>query len=204
MDARMIIMDGPGIGNTFELAEKPDNIRIGRNQKFEIYIDDPLVGKKNALVQRRKEGYFVIPSSLEVSVNGELVKKDRLLMHGDMLVLKSTMMLYDEEMLYGEENEVSSDDNPKARIEDHKQPRNMDELLEIINNNTIDATRNLGIILKYMEICQKTATNGEVSKFLAESLDLLFEELPVDEGTILLRKPGTDEFLPVASKKRKV
>lgn len=71
-------------GSRREFALTGDLMLVGRDETADICVDEPLVSRAHARVERRGEGFFLLDlgSTNLTRVNGEVVQ-ERELRHGD-------------------------------------------------------------------------------------------------------------------------
>ncbi|MBX3472048.1 MAG: FHA domain-containing protein [Planctomycetes bacterium] len=72
-------------------------VRIGRAEDCDLRLDDPLVSRCHALIERQPGDRYVLHDQLSangVQVNGERVARARLLHDGDVLLLGSTRLMF--------------------------------------------------------------------------------------------------------------
>jgi pSer/pThr/pTyr-binding forkhead associated (FHA) protein len=64
-------------------------MEVGRDEGASIRIDEPLVSRRHARIERRPDGWVVVDleSTNFTRVNGERVLRERELVHGDELQL---------------------------------------------------------------------------------------------------------------------
>jgi pSer/pThr/pTyr-binding forkhead associated (FHA) protein len=74
-------------GGRVEFALEGDAHEVGRDEDVAIRVDEPLVSRRHARVERRGEGWVVIDlgSTNFTRVNGQRVRRERELEHGDEL-----------------------------------------------------------------------------------------------------------------------
>jgi len=74
-------------GATVEFALEGETHEVGRDEDVAIRVDEPLVSRRHARVERRGEGWVVVDlgSTNFTRVNGQRVRRERELEHGDEL-----------------------------------------------------------------------------------------------------------------------
>ena len=74
-------------GATVEFALDGEAHEVGRDEDVAIRVDEPLVSRRHARVERRGEGWVVVDlgSTNFTRVNGQRVRRERELEHGDEL-----------------------------------------------------------------------------------------------------------------------
>lgn len=74
-------------GGRVEFALDADTHAVGRDEDVAIRVDEPLVSRRHASIERRGEGWVVVDlgSTNFTRVNGQRVRRERELAHGDEL-----------------------------------------------------------------------------------------------------------------------
>jgi len=74
-------------GERVEFALEGDTLVVGRGDDASICIDEPLVSRQHARLERREGGWVVVDlgSTNRTRVNGEVVMRERALADGDEL-----------------------------------------------------------------------------------------------------------------------
>jgi peptidoglycan glycosyltransferase len=83
-------------GARVEFALEGDAHEVGRDEDVAIRVDEPLVSRRHARVERRGQGWVVIDlgSTNFTRVNGERVRRERELEHGDELRFGRARLLF--------------------------------------------------------------------------------------------------------------
>jgi pSer/pThr/pTyr-binding forkhead associated (FHA) protein len=76
-------------GGEVEFALDGDALEVGRDEDAAIRVDEPLVSRRHARIERRGESWVVVDlgSTNFTRVNGDRVRRERELAHGDELQL---------------------------------------------------------------------------------------------------------------------
>ena len=76
-------------GGRVEFPLEGDALEVGRDEELAIRVDEPLVSRRHARLERRGEAWVVVDlgSTNFTRVNGERVHRERELVHGDELTL---------------------------------------------------------------------------------------------------------------------
>jgi pSer/pThr/pTyr-binding forkhead associated (FHA) protein len=76
-------------GRRVEFPLHGDTLEVGRDEEIAIRVDEPLVSRRHARLERRGEAWVVVDlgSTNFTRVNGERVRRERELAHGDQLTL---------------------------------------------------------------------------------------------------------------------
>ena len=209
--AQLIVMDGPGVGTTFELAQVN---AIGRGTQCNIQLQSNNITEKQAVIQRRGNSYIIAcVKGNNVQVNGQPVTQERKLIHGDMITLADMMLLYGEESgeeghapgpgaakpmaapPAPEEEKAINDPTIKSRQRFYK---DTETALQGISQSK-NAIRNMEVLIR---VSNAIMSKLELRELLQQLLDIIFENLPADRGTVFLRDPNANKLWPMASKKR--
>jgi len=82
-------------GSRVDFLLSADILTVGRDESADIRVDEPLVSRAHARLERRDGGYFVLDlgSTNLTRVNGEVVQ-ERALRHGDELCFGRARCLF--------------------------------------------------------------------------------------------------------------
>lgn len=204
-------MDGPGVGSTFELG--PVNT-LGRASHCNICLDSNGLKEEQATIRRKGNNYVISALGGEVAVNGQSIRQERKLIHGDMITLADVMLLYGEEnennaaapasapeeapATAPHEEEVAEDTQAPTIKSRQKFYKNTDAALQSISESK-HASMNMEVLIK---VSNAIMSKLELRELLQQLLDIIFEQLPADRGTIFLRDQKANKLWPMASKKR--
>ena len=74
-------------GGRVEFPLDGDALAVGRDDDVAIRVDEPLVSRRHASIERRGDGWVVVDlgSTNLTRVNGQRVRRERELAHGDEL-----------------------------------------------------------------------------------------------------------------------
>jgi pSer/pThr/pTyr-binding forkhead associated (FHA) protein len=86
--AARLVWERPG-GEAVEFPLDGEAMEVGRDERVAIRVDEPLVSRRHARLERRPDGWVVVDldSTNFTRVNGERVRRERVLAHGDELRL---------------------------------------------------------------------------------------------------------------------
>ncbi len=200
--AQIVVISGPNTGQTFALADQQAAV-IGSAAGSAIHIPSPMLAPTQAKVSRKGGQTTIANASAEtpLMLNGEFVEGEKPLRHGDMIMIADVMLLYDEEVYEDEAGPVAphgaapAGDDPTIF---HRQKFFDDaELLMKSLQQTSDPSRYLGSFLK---VTNALVENIDLPVLLPKILDIVFEVIPADRGTVQLLE-GT-ELVSAASKVR--
>ena len=76
-------------GGEVEFPLDGDALEVGRDEEIAIRLDEPLVSRRHARLERRGDAWVVVDlgSTNFTRVNGERVRRERELAHGDEVTL---------------------------------------------------------------------------------------------------------------------
>jgi len=76
-------------GATVEFALDGERLEVGRDEDVAIRLDEPLVSRRHASLERRGDAWVVVDlgSTNFTRVNGQRVRRERELAEGDLLQL---------------------------------------------------------------------------------------------------------------------
>jgi pSer/pThr/pTyr-binding forkhead associated (FHA) protein len=76
-------------GREVEFPLEGEALEVGRDEDVAIRVDEPLVSRRHARLERHPDGWVVVDldSTNFTRVNGERVRRERTLAHGDELQL---------------------------------------------------------------------------------------------------------------------
>jgi len=83
-------------GEQVEFPLEGDPLVVGRDEDASICIDEPLVSRQHARLERRKDGWVLVDlgSTNRTRVNGDVVMRERGLAHGDEVHFARARCLY--------------------------------------------------------------------------------------------------------------
>ena len=75
-------------GGKVEFPLEGDKLEVGRDEDVAIRVDEPLVSRRHASIERRGDGWVVVDlgSTNFTKVNGQRVRRERELVDGDQLL----------------------------------------------------------------------------------------------------------------------
>lgn len=213
--AQIIVMEGPGVGTTFELG--PTNT-VGRGEHCNIRLASNALKEEQAKILRKGNNYIILAVAAgEMLVNGQPVRQERKLVHGDMITIADIMLLYGEENEGGENAaagaaEAGQEQEEPQQLEDaggklEKSPtiksrqkfyKTTEAAIQSIGESK-HASHNMEVLFK---ISNAIMAKLELKDLLQQLLDIIFEELPAERGTIFLRDQKANKLWPMATKRR--
>lgn len=83
-------------GGKVEFPLDGDEHELGRDEDVAIRVDEPLVSRRHARIQRRGEGWVVVDlgSTNFTRVNGQRVRREHELEHGDEIRLGRSKLTF--------------------------------------------------------------------------------------------------------------
>lgn len=197
--ATLIVLQGPDKGKTLETAD--DCVLLGGSDQ--IPLTDQTVSRRHAEL-RRLEGTWELADLHSINgtyVNGVRVEKPTRLKHGDQIRLGSTLLVYtgDEtvEQLSGPQipcDLVTLDagsDTANAAIM-ASVPSNEDSVV-LAAPDTAYAVRAWNAMRELSDVISSLLPPDQL---LVRVMDVIFEEVVVDRGVILVRDGETGKLLP--------
>jgi transcriptional regulator with PAS, ATPase and Fis domain len=175
---------GPLKGTAIPLSE--EDLTIGRDRANQLPITDLHLSRRHCVIKKDANDYKIVDLS---SMNGVFVNampvRERILNHGDRLEIGASMFVYLTKQLDDSEESLLTDsasamssvttklDPTLSRIHDSKQ---LDTLLGI--NGAISCIQSVELIGRKL-------------------LELIFEVIPAQRGTILLNESQSDALIAI-------
>ena len=198
--ATLIVLQGPDKGKTLKADD--DRVLIGRGSD-QVPLSDQSVSRRHAEL-RRADGLWELTdlnSANGTYVNGVRVQKPTRLKHGDQIRLGSTLLVYGGEetveQLSGpniphdlvtlDAGSMSSDAAIMASV-----PSNEDSVV-LTASETVYAVKAWRVMRALSEVIGSLLPP---ERLLARVMDVVFEEVDVDRGVILVRDQETGEMAP--------
>ncbi|MDH5672276.1 MAG: FHA domain-containing protein [Myxococcales bacterium] len=96
-DARLVLLDGPRVGQSLELERPPLRLVLGRGEHCQLQIDDPDVSREHAELLRDLDGVSIrdLSSKNGIFLGDERIEQRRL-HDGDEIRLGSTRLLFEQ------------------------------------------------------------------------------------------------------------
>lgn len=191
---KLVVLQGPDKGRTFQTGE--DCFLLGRSSDQALLTDNTI--SRHHAELRHIDGVWMIEdrgSSNGTYLNGVRVAKPTRLKRGDQIRLGSTLVVF-----AGEESEMTVrgmvdldtggkhiDSAIMATI-----PSNEDSVI-IAAPETADAVRAWRVMYSLAETLGSTLSEHEL---LERVMDVIFEQVPVDRGFILMKDMQTEDLIP--------
>jgi pSer/pThr/pTyr-binding forkhead associated (FHA) protein len=92
--AKILVASGPASGQSLTLALPDRTYRIGRSPDCDLVLPDDDVSREHAAFEKRWQGVFVrdLGSKNGVQMEGQKIRGERRLRHGDLLVVGTTQL----------------------------------------------------------------------------------------------------------------
>ncbi|MFO0972999.1 MAG: ATP-binding protein [Phycisphaerae bacterium] len=203
--ASLTILQGPDKGRVFHSLE-PGTI-IGRASDV-VPVSDLTASRRHAEL-RRADGRWLL-ADLD-SANGTYLNNKRLqqpaaLQHGDHIRIGGTLLLWsDEAGIYvasgrGPDDLVNLDAGGKdLDVSVLSSVASNDDSVIMASPAVADAVRAWRVM---SQLADAIATAGTPQQLLERVMDILFEQVPVQRGFILVRPPGGGAFQPLVVRYR--
>lgn len=196
--SQIVVIGGPGTGQTHALGDNSSTV-IGNAESAGIHIPAPDLGAEQCTVTRSAGKTVILNThaAMPLMVNGDIIEGERPLNHGDMIMLGEVMLLYDEEV-YDEADTASGNTGGAAATADapsvddptihHRQKvfSDADKMLQSLEQ-TSDPSKFLG---SFFKVSSALGELVELAKLLPRILDIVFEVIPADRGTIVQLQAG--------------
>lgn len=183
----VVTIGGPNMGATFDLGPH-EMVRLTRAGK--ALAPGIPASDVQAELRAQNGAFFVVPAKgLAVRVNGKAVEGGRKLAHGDVIELAETAVLYSDEGLGA----------TAAPTTVHRQ-RYFDSAQTMSDSlkGTRDAQKILGSLLK---VTHALFDSVNLDALLPKLLDIVFEVVPGERGTLMLIDPFTGELAAAATRR---
>jgi Ca-activated chloride channel family protein len=94
--ARLVVLSGPLAGRRFELVQP--RVVLGRTSAADIWLDDPKVSRQHLVVSGQNGRFLAqdMGSTNPAKHNGEVLTRPVVLAHGDLLIVGSVELRYEE------------------------------------------------------------------------------------------------------------
>lgn len=191
---RIVFLSGPNQGNAFEIEE---TVTIGRNPTSTIYLEDPQVSRRHAMIEQTPNGTFLRDLG---SGNGTYVGNRRIiecrLSDGDLVRIGATEFRYEgaaaasgvhlntPEALAGH---VEAADAANVYETFFQAPR-----VAVTLEQLRDAQNRLAAVYKANQII---ASEQDLRRLFASVMEQIFSLIPAHNGVILLKDEKTGELV---------
>ena len=198
--ASLTVLQGPDKGKTFETGAEP--AILGRNSR-ELPLTDNTVSRRHARIFNDNSHWYIEDSDSAngTFLNGVRISEPKRLKRGDQIRIGSTLLVFTGEAV-GERlpdsvapREVIDLDVGGKALDSailSSIPSNEDSVI-IAAPETAEAVRSWRVILELIDVLRATMTTDEL---LGRVMDIVFEEIRVDRGFILLREEPGEDLVP--------
>lgn len=192
--SEIVIESADGGRQRFRMVK--DRITIGRARDSDIFLPDQWLSRHHAEIQRREDGFFLLDlgSKNGTLLNGERVRQQRRLQHGDVIALGEHHLTFSSGDAVEEEYEVEGTRVFSAR-----------DLSEIKTRPGADpeGQRLQSRLLLVLKGAARDLLEHRPLPVLFEKvLDLLFESVPAQRAAILLLEDDPPHPVVKASRSR--
>jgi pSer/pThr/pTyr-binding forkhead associated (FHA) protein len=96
--AKLLVASGPASGQSLVLALPDRSYRVGRSPDCDLVLPDDDVSREHAAFEKRWQGVFVrdLGSKNGVQIEGQKIRGERRLRHGDVLLVGTTQLKVDD------------------------------------------------------------------------------------------------------------
>ncbi len=202
----LYILQGPDKGRTFQTHDEA--ALVGRSAD-DIPLTDQTVSRRHARL-RPENGAWVLEdlgSANGTYINGVRITKPQSLKHGDQIRVGSTLLVY-----AGEEStsKLRSTSLPTGMVDldaGSKQldasivssmPSNEDSVI-IAAPELAEATRSLHVMY---DLAQLVGSGVSTDRLLERVMDIIYDQVPVDRGFMLLADVNSGEMVPRFARSR--
>jgi two-component system, NtrC family, sensor kinase len=191
---KLVVLQGPDKGRTFQTGD--ESFVLGRSSEQALLTDNTI--SRHHAELRRVEGAWLIEdrgSSNGTYLNGVRVAKPIWLKRGDQIRLGSTLLVFagDEQSEATIRGLVDLDAGGKY-VDSAIMvtvPSNEDSVI-IAAPETADAVRAWRVMYSLAETLGSILSEQEL---LERVMDVIFEQVPVDRGFILMKDPQTEDLI---------
>ncbi len=196
----LYVLQGPDKGKSFDTG--PDSAILGRNSE-ELPLSDNTVSRRHARIFRQGSAWMLEDSESAngTFLNGSRVHQAKRLKRGDQIRLGSTLLVFSGEKV----GERLPDSVPARQVIDldvsgkaldsailSSIPTSEDSVI-IAAPETAEAVRSWRVMLELIDALGATLSTDEL---LSRVMDIVFDQVMVDRGFILLRDEQTNELMP--------
>ncbi len=210
MGMHLRVRRGAGIGSVFEL--RPGANTIGRAQENSIVLADDKVSGKHARIDvaRGVATLCDVGSTNGTTLNEAPLREPARLRPGDTIQMGNTTLVYDEGEEAADERPTASvrivfeDDEARAPRPVAWSPEDTTQLLPPTAQEVGagDLRRLYGILSALYRVTSVVGRATTQEALFASVLDVVFDILPADHGSVLLTGPDGTELQPVAGRRR--
>jgi HD-GYP domain-containing protein (c-di-GMP phosphodiesterase class II) len=189
---RLLILSGPNQGASFEIE---DTLSIGRNPDSGILLEDPLVSRRHAAIERTPSGVFLRDLK---SGNGTYIGKRRIiecrLAHGDIIRIGGVELRFESQET---DSNVLFQSNLDGRVEAAKAANIYETFFspppeEATFEQQRNAQNRLAAIYHANQII---SSERDLRKLFGRVMDQIFDMIPAHSGVIMLKDNRSGELV---------
>ena len=191
-------------GEDYSIPLKKDRISIGRSADNDINILDPFCSGKHAYIYPSEEGWAVRDNASKngTFLNGKKIKAEVELKKGDEVLVGSTRIVFDKEILtHVEMTETptsSANVNTIMQVEELLSKTDIDTTmkgsLEPVDLEKVRTEHRAFSIMS--EVSKALLLHQPISELLDTIMDLICAHLPMDRGILMLKEGNPAQFIP--------
>ncbi|MCH8053543.1 MAG: FHA domain-containing protein [Planctomycetes bacterium] len=199
--ATLYILQGPDKGKTFRTGNA--RVVLGRASE-DVPLTDNSVSRRHAELVPENGVWLLrdLKSSNGTSINGLRIEHPTVLKHGDQIRMGATLIVFGGDQLDEQYTTATVRDLIDLADADRAGEASVIETLPSNEKSLVLAAPETAEAVRAWRIMyQLTEAIGvivEPDELLNRVLDIIFEEMEVDRGFILIRKDGTGELEPKA------
>jgi signal transduction histidine kinase/pSer/pThr/pTyr-binding forkhead associated (FHA) protein len=209
----LVVVSGPNLGTRYALTGSI--LRIGRDSRCEIHLDDSETSRKHAEVERVGDSYVItdLKSSNGTVVNGQSIET-RTLLDGDRVQIGKQVFVFrlretipsstDKDYLQRSVSIVPDDDLENSQIisrADLSDPVGDTEFFDPQIANPLSVNKSLWEIMYRTSLA--VSRTLDINQLLEQIVDLIFQWVQCDHACVMLTDPASNELKPVYRKNRK-
>ncbi len=194
----------PKKGEEFQLPLKKEKISIGRSADNDILVPDPFCSGQHAFIYPSETGYVVRDNKSKngTFLNGAKIQAETELKKGDEVLIGSTRIVFDKELVANVE--VTESPSSASNI------NTIMNLKEVLKRPDIDTTMKATATPMDLEriksdhkafsvlteVSQALILHKPISELLDHIMDLICESLPMDRGILMLKEGHPSQLIP--------
>lgn len=194
----------PKKGEAFSYNIDRPEVSIGRSPDNTLAIPDPFCSGRHALIVTVDDRVFVQDNASKngVFVNGQRVSGEAGLRPGDEILVGSTRISFDHEILTHVEildtPESSSSLSMAVPLKDILKPPSIQTTIQAaVKDMDMAQMRSEHRVLEVMkEVSQALILHKPLGELLEHIMDLICQNLPMDRGVLLLKEGNPEQLIP--------
>ncbi|MCJ7611504.1 MAG: SpoIIE family protein phosphatase [Candidatus Aminicenantes bacterium] len=194
----------PKKGDSFNFTVDRPEISIGRSPDNTLAVPDPFCSGRHAIIVSAGDRFFVRDNNSKngVFVNGKRVAGEEEVHPGDEILVGSTRVSFDQEILTHVEildtPESSSGLSMAVPLQDILKPPDIQTTIRAAMRETdLASLRSEQRVLGVMkEVSQALILHKPLGELLEHIMDLICQNLPMDRGVLLLKEGNPIQLIP--------